>query len=110
MQRRIEMLWLIALTIVAFGTWVVWSIDYCDRIAADRTTPLLDGYMVGIILFSLWRFAFRQWRVGMCLACHSLFKSLLFAALQAALFWGCVHVVVVVGLLYWRGRIFCGMD
>ena len=51
------------------------------------------------VLFSLWKYAFMQWRAGMCLAGQSLFKSLVFAAMQLALFWGCVHVVVVAGLI-----------
>src|ERR1035441_5719639 len=35
-HRRIEILWLVALTILAFSTWVICSIDYCYRIVADR--------------------------------------------------------------------------
>ena len=105
-HRRIEMLWLIALTILAFSTWGIWSIDFCFRTVADHTTPLVFGYMVGIVLLSLWRYALRQWRAGMCLAGHSLFKSLLFAALHFALFWSCLCVVVFVGFGIFRGDIF----
>lgn len=103
-QRRVEVSWLMALTLVACGTWVIYVLDFCHRIRPYRSPPLFGGYMAAIAVVQLNVAAYRRWRRRECLTGHCLCRSILLAILQLALFYACLCAVMAVGVA-WTGPI-----
>jgi len=105
MQRRVEKLWLTLFTILAIPAWALWAIDFYSRIAEAGSDPLMFGYMVIIVLVSLWCSAIRHWRKGECLTGHSLFKCVVFIVLQNVAFFVLWFVITLLVIVFSYGRL-----
>lgn len=91
-QRRIEMAWLISLTIAHIGFWVTRLQDNHDF---GFFSALYDGYYIFIVLVSLVVSAVRRWRCGDALAGQWLFRSLLVTAFRMVLLPACGILILV---------------
>lgn len=102
-QRRVEVVWLVGLSLFACTSLSVWIIDMRSRTTSVLLDSLFYGYNVLTLLVSLIVPAICRWRDGKSFAVRPLLKALVWAAIRIATFYPTIFVVIFLSLGFVRG-------
>jgi hypothetical protein len=98
LTRPIEILCFLGVAVFLTFGWALWAIDYCDRMAEDRATPVMFGIIAAISIVVIFASAIPRWRKGECLTGYSLIPTIAMIVIQIAFFMFFCFVVTFVVL------------